>query len=329
MKQGMTSRQRVSAAIEFENPDTLPYKIGEIPKVYANTEYSGLLKQVGDDFIHNSIGWYDEGMKMGTNTDEWGCTWLNLREGNLGQVIEHPLADISRLHSYQWPKPEEVDLSTAQADAARRGDKYFLLGYISLFERMINLRGFENLLVDIGLEEDHFHEVLDNLLRYNMQLVERLLELNPDGIFLADDWGTQKSLMISPAKWTRLFLPAYTALINLVRGAGKHVFFHTDGMVTDILPHLQAAGAQVFWVELGVNGLGWLRQNLGGKAAFLSLQDTQIMEFGTPRDIELFVKEQIEALGSFGGGFIAYPDMEPTEKNKTVLDAFIKYGSIR
>lgn len=328
MKLTMTSRQRVFAAIEFGRPDRVPFKLDVSPDAIADDDYACLMREVGNDFLHNAIGWYTEGMKMGKNVDEWGCTWLNLQEGSLGQVIEHPLTDISRLSCYKWPKPGEFDLSSAQEYAENRGDKYLLLGYISLFERMINLRGFENLLVDIGLEEDHFHEILDNVLNINMQLVERLLELNPDGVFMADDWGTQKALMISPAKWSKLFLPAYIRIIDLVRSAGKHVFFHSDGKVTDILPELASAGVNVFWVEFGVNTLDWLEQNLGGKAAFLSLQDTQIMEFGTVQDIDTFVREQISALGRFHGGFIAYPEQKPSQKNKVVMKAFIKYGSM-
>lgn len=81
----------------------------------------------------------------------------------------------------------------------------------------------------------------------------------------------------------------------------------------------------VFWIEPGINSLDWLAQNLRGKVSFLSMEDTQIMEFGTAREIERYAMEQISSLSISKGGFIAYPFPTPNENNKAMLRAYINY----
>jgi len=328
MAKEMTSKERVTAAIHFLGPDRIPIKIGYIShEVLKNPAYSDILCQLSDDFSDgDGIGWYNAGCKMGTNIDEWQCEWLNLTEGGLGQVVKHPLDDISKLNSYVWPKAEDVDMTYARERSENRGDKYYLSGYISIYERMIFLRGFENLLMDIALGEEHFYVIRDKILEYNLALMDRMLELNPYGIFLADDWGSQRSLMINPDAWRKLFLPVYKEMFSKVHEKGKDVFFHSDGYVTDILPDLTEAGVNVFWVEFGVNKLDELKNILGGKAAFLSLPDTQIIEFGTDSEIEAHAKEQIYMLGDYNGGFITYPYIEDNKRSLKLFESYMKYS---
>jgi uroporphyrinogen-III decarboxylase len=180
-------------------------------------------------------------------------------------------------------------------------------------------------LIDIVCEEEHFLKMLELVLDHNIKLIERLLKLDPDGIFLADDWGTQLALLISPDLWKKHFYPAYKRMIDLILNAGKHVFFHSDGNVTAILPDLVNLGVNVFWIEYYVNKIDWVVANFGGKVAFLSLADTQTIELGTPQDIEKQTKEEISLLGRFNGGLIACIYLEHNERYKALTKAFVEY----
>lgn len=327
MKNEMTSRERVIAAIDFKGPDKVPMFLNGISwDEMKKPGFADNSVNLPNDYIHDNIGWYKEGDLLGRNVDNWGCEWLNLREGNLGQVVKHPLDDIEKLASYKWPSAKDMDMATANEMSEKRDDKYFMLGYISLFERMINLRGFENLLMDIALEEDHFFIIRDKILEYNMELIEMALALNPDALFLADDWGSQISLLINPDAWRKLYLPAYEKMFARIHKAGKHVFFHSDGYVINIMPDLIKAGADVFWIEFGVNKLEALKKDFAGKVSFLALLDTQVIEFGTFEEIDEHIKELIGTLGSFNGGFISRYDYDDSEKCKVIVNAFKKYG---
>jgi len=75
-----------------------------------------------------------------------------------------------------------------------------------------------------------------------------------DGIHFRDDWGTQEAMMISPRLWRELFKPAYAQLFGLARDAGKHVWFHSDGVINAIIPDLIEIGAQVLNPRVNVVG---------------------------------------------------------------------------
>jgi uroporphyrinogen decarboxylase len=250
----------------------------------------------------------------------------------MGQVTGHPLGDIDRLNGYRWPKAADKDFSRYGKKEFKHGDRYIMLdGGMTLFERMIDLRGFEEAMADIAEPGPAFYEIRDRIVDYNISIIDRLLEYGPDGIYLSDDWGSQISLMINPEHWRTLFLPCYIRMFERIRQAGKHVFFHTDGYTADILPDLVKAGADVFWADLTVNPLSLLKEELGGKVCFQGLTDVQFtMRWGTPAEVEAHGKALIKDLGDFNGGFIACSEADPDqpwENIKSIYETFHRFGA--
>lgn len=336
MKKEMTGRERVVAAIEFKGPDRLPHRHCYLPATLKQYPDLGKLLQkfpsdfAGEDIPEERSYKFSNLYKAGQWVDEWNCKWTVLRDGFLGQVTGHPLEDLGMLKDYCWPEAGNTDISGDIKVAANRGDRYVLSGGLTFFERMVDMRGFENIMLDIAAGEPELIKIRNNVLEYNLDMIDRLLELNPDGIYMADDWGSQISLMINPTIWRELFLPAYRKMFERIREAGKHVFFHTDGYTIDILPDLVEAGANVFWADLTVNPLDVLRDRLGGKVCFLGLTDVQfVMRWGTPADVEKHGKDLIKSLAAFNGGFIACSELDPDqpwENIRTILKTFYRYG---
>lgn len=329
----MNSRERVVAAIEFKGPDRIPHRHTYLPAVFDKyPETEELYERFPSDFAGENGKRPPENVTYtkGSWRDEWGCIWTVPKDGFLGQVTSHPLGDWKDLKDYQWPDLEKKELNEEKNLAFYRGNKYLILGWLTLFELMIGLRGFENLMTDIGTGSPDLIKLRDGIVSHHLKLINRLLELNPDCIGFADDWGSQQSLLINPASWREIFLPAYKTLFSIVKEYGKHIFFHTDGYTIDILPDLVEAGVNLFWVDLTVNGLSALRERLGGKVCFQGLTDVQfIMKNGTPDEVREHAKNLIAALGTFNGGFIACSELapdQPWENIKTILEIFFEYG---
>jgi hypothetical protein len=91
----MTSREIVKRAITFQNPPRLPMKFDIVG---VNDCY--------DVWTPDPTGW-EWTFKGERLADEWGCVWGKTAVSNTGQVVEHPLSDITRLKSYQWPDPDD------------------------------------------------------------------------------------------------------------------------------------------------------------------------------------------------------------------------------
>jgi len=324
----MTSRERVIAAIEFTGPDRIPFRHAVLPASFrSHPQLEELLARYPSDFEGEdgaAPGDLPREYSAGQYVDEWQCVWTVLRDGYLGQVTEHPLRDLDRLPDYQFPRPPQSSpRRSTSGSAAMARDRYLFRGSTSLFERMVALCGFDNLLAELALGNPRLLEIRDRVVDYNLALVHHVLAQDCDGVSFSDDWGTQTSLMISPGMWHEVFLPAYRRLFAPVREAGKHVFFHTDGYTIQILPALVDAGVNVFWADLTVNPLDRLRSELGGKVCFQTLTDVQFaLRSGTPQTVRQHGCHLIAALGSFDGGLIGCSEVAPDQPWENVVAMF-------
>jgi uroporphyrinogen decarboxylase len=321
----LNSRERVIRAIEFELPDRIPITNAALPA--ASLKYGDRLNRIfakyPSDFgrSYPPSTYPDQAYFLGRRTyvDDWGCEWAMLRKGIMGQVKGHPLSDLKALQGYRFPKLHEPERKYSMGDGG------------NLFERMQWLRGFEKLMVDLITRREEIYTIRDEIVDYNLRLIRRSLEFDVDGIGFADDWGTQRGLMISPSLWREFFKPAYRKMFDEVRRVGKHIFLHSDGYIMDIIPDLIELGVDVLSeAELQVNGIDALASEFGGRICFLGNLDTQgILPFGSVDEVKRHAVHAIQALGSFDGGFIGdfevHPDI-PLRNVRAAFEAFAQYG---
>jgi uroporphyrinogen-III decarboxylase len=226
--------------------------------------------------------------------------------------------------------------ATAQARIWRRvGDHYLfgsggLFGNIAMWEQMILLRGYENVMLDMATRDRRLYRLRDALLDRALETLKWDVQTDADGIGFADDWGMQKGLMIRPDLWREFFRPVYKALFQVVRAAGKHVHFHTDGDTTEILGDLVDVGASVLNVQHSVMDIGQIGRDFGGQVAFRSDIDCQhVLNRGTRQEVFDHVRQVFECLGSYDGGLIWHGEIEPDRPLQNVrwmLEAFREIG---
>ena len=141
-------------------------------------------------------------------------------------------------------------------------EKYYARGgWIVYFEQAQQLRGFTNLMMDIALHDAKNERFLQDLLEFNLGYIQQWLDTGYDGLHFADDWGTQRALMISPDDWRRIFKPAYKKMFDIVNAAGVDVHFHSDGQIKEIIPDLIDIGVSVINCQVNVVGLDYVKQH--------------------------------------------------------------------
>ena len=331
----MDSRERVYRAIERTGPDRLPYLHNVLPgaRLAYGSALDELLERFPGDLAATGYaepGEYGEVAGVG-QADAWGALWLRETDDHKGLPITHPLDDWSKIDSYRFPDPLVVgDWSSVPATLASQRGKYVRVDGDTLFQRMFYLRGYENLMYDLGEDRAEAYYLRDRIVDFMLRKIERWLEYDVDGFLFRDDWGTQLDLMVSPATWRRFYRPAYARLFAAVRGAGKHVHFHSDGVIRAIVPDLVELGAQVLNPQIKVVGHDWLRENFGGKVCFQGDIDRQhVLPFGTPDEVRAYVRREIDALGTFDGGYIGCGELEadvPFENSVAMYETFAGYA---
>jgi len=335
----MNSRERVEKAIHFGKPDRPPISHAILPS--AQYHYGDDLKNIINT-VHEDFGWQllpdlpleklPPLYRKGINVDEFGTTWKVTVEGRCGIPVKFPFTDYSKYDEYVWP---EFDAGTPKyrlysGHMEGKSENYYARGaWITLFEQLQQLRGFEDLLVDLINNRSEVYRLRDDLLKFNLRWIDRWLEHDYQGLHFADDWGTQTNLIISPDIWRLFFKPAYKEMFSRVRSKGLDVWFHSDGDITDILPDLIELGVDVLNCQTSVMDLNMISREYSGRICFRTDLDRQkIMPYASPQEVKEYIFKLFDALGTDDGGLIACGEISediPLENISAMYEAFMEY----
>jgi len=328
----MTSRERIIRTLAFDKPDRLPLDLWLLPAAYdkyGEAAFGEIFPQV--DIAGPAV--YDPTFdprqyQVGTYTDVWGCGWLVMQAGMIGEVKHPPLADESKIDSFtspkhMWTKDAFRDMDR---DIKANQHKYLKQGAISVFERMQFIRGTENLYMDIAEESPFFFKLLEIVVDYYMHILDLMLPYELDAISFLDDWGSQRSLLISPQSWDKLFRPAYQALIDKIKGAGKTVFFHSDGYIMDLYPRFIEMGVSAVNSQIWCMGVEEVAKYKGQITFWGELSRQDILPKGTPEEIRAAVKTMKAHLMKNGGGLIGQFEAGPDVSLENIKTAFFAWN---
>jgi len=335
----MKSRERVEKAINFDYPDRAPISHGILPA--AQIKYGDALAEILQG-VHEDFGWeFLPDMKRedlpplykgGSNYDEFGTLWRVAEEGVCGIPVEWPFADWSSYDHYEWPEFDAGQPAARLYSGHMEGksEEYYARGaWLTFFEQMQQLRGMENLFVDLAYKTKEVYRLRDDLLDFNLMWIDKWLQYEYGGIHFADDWGSQNSLLVSPDFWREFFKPVYKKMFEKVTGAGVDVHFHSDGYIIDIIPDLIDIGVKVINCQAPVIGLNILKKNFAGKICFRTDLDRQrIMPFGTPQEVKIHIIDVFDHLGTKRGGIIACGEIgpdTPLENIRAMYESFMNY----
>ena len=322
-------------AVEFKGPDRVPIQHGVLPAAHDNLG-EGLKRllerfpgDLGGSGFRGVPGPEGSTYDAGSFTDEFGCVWENIHQGMNGMPKGHPLADLERLDTYKFPDLSRGDWSHVNETVASH-DKYVMGGGCNLFERMQWMRGYQALMMDFSTRDKRIYELRDRLVECFLAPIIKWCETDVHALGFGDDWGTQRALMTSPEFWNHFFRPAYAQLFEPCVKAGKHIHFHSDGWVWDIIGPLRDIGCSVVNVQQSLMGVQRVAKEFGGTVCFRTDFDRQrILPFGTPQEVREHVREVLEAMMPFNGGVIAHGEIGadvPLASAEAMYQAIEEFG---
>ncbi|MBI5725394.1 MAG: hypothetical protein HZA50_15665 [Planctomycetes bacterium] len=298
----MTPRERVLAALDFKSPDLPPVEYHDSPG--GLHEHGEKLKALWRTYLQDFNEYRDlpvpqppagavdaSGRYHEVRRDAWGTLWEYLIFGIAGHPLERPLDDWANLSSY---KPPQASIASGeQFEAYRRGKtrltrSYFIKsGWINLFEVMCSVRRFEDVLMDLASGEPAICRLADIISDYQMKQLDYLLAGGADAIQVADDWGTQTELLISPKLWREFFAPYYRRFTERIHQAGRKAFFHCCGYIWDLLDDLVEVGVDAVWPQLQLYDAKELSAKCRdlGLAVAIHPDRSHLMTTGTPDQI--------------------------------------------
>jgi uroporphyrinogen decarboxylase len=206
----------------------------------------------------------------------------------------------------------------------------------NIFETSWYMRGFEQMLMDVMIDEELVHAIMGRVTDFYVAFFSRVLEAVPaeiDLVFTADDIGDQRGLLMPYERWERMLKPYHRRLNDAIHERGARVIYHTDGSIMDAVGGLVEMGIDVLQaLQFSADNMDPLRlkSGFGERLCFeggVSVQTT--LPFGTAEDVRREVQERISVLGR-GGGYILGPSHwiqagTPPENIAAMFDTALSY----
>jgi uroporphyrinogen decarboxylase len=339
-----THRERVLASFAHQQPDRVPIDMMGNATMLVDRTYFALRDHLGLAPIPpvrrgTTANYYDERILAyldidfrriflperpaawsipddGPYTDPWGVRYQ--RNGPFVNLVRAPLQDttmVEQVTSHPWPRATDLFTVDGLADHARRryDETDFALvarnpvtaGFL---DRACQLMGAAEFLAAMSLMPEVAAAIIARLLAVYKDIYAMFLDAvgpHVQMVEVADDLGTQHSLMISPAMYRALIKPAERELYALIheKAPSAALFRHCDGAITPIIPDLIEIGIDVLNpVQTSSKGMDprELKARFGNTLTFHG----SVENLSGPREsVEAEVQSRLEVFAP-GGGFV-------------------------
>ncbi|MCL2528356.1 MAG: hypothetical protein FWE42_08045 [Defluviitaleaceae bacterium] len=312
--------QLLMQAIRYQSPPEIPVSCHCLPSAWqahgqdliaVAKEYPDFLPHIPD--LDNLEAGMPPTYKYGQHTDEWGCVWSNSQVGMESIVTGHPIKTREDIINMKIPPNRDGRLPH---------------GFMYL--RLLDLRGFEEAMIDFAEECDELQILIDKVEEYNRHQVAAILPDVKEGglVHFGDDLGIQHGLAIGAEKWRKYLKPAFTRIYAPIKKKGALIHMHTDGRVIDIMEDIVECGVDMINPQFRANGLDDLVKVCKGKIPINLDLDRQLFPVATPSQIDDHVRECVEALYMPEGGLALMVEVGhdiPLGNIVAIFDAVRKY----
>ena len=257
--------------------------------------------------------------------DRFDCRW---QRDDGGYVFVDP--PLSEPDAGKIPKIDlvpECDVQLLLETRRQNPDRFIFYQFTTtLGERLWNLRGMEEALLDYLAEPAFVHAALDRLMEMHLAALEKLVSLPIDGVTFGDDFGAQRGLMFSRKVFLEFFKPRYAVLYEKVRAGGKVVGHHSCGDNTELLGDFVDIGLDVFHpLQPEAMDIKAAKREFGRDLTFRGGIGTQgAIVFGSADEARAEVREAVRVLSQGGGYFLEtakpLPEETPVENAVAVIE---------
>ena len=277
------AKEEVKAALHFKHPPRPPLANSlwhnEETRRVLGEEFGRILQEFPDDVVHAGMGW----PYWDAPEDKPDFRWAfgNKKKPENTAIDNMPIIeDWSELKQFldEMPDPHTPGMENGIKEISRtHPDRYVLVGFGHFFhQRLCYLRGVQNLLFDFLDAPYNLIKIMEALMKYYEVWLERAAAAGADGVWAGDDFGTQRSLFMSPKLFRSLYKPFYKQLVDTAHHLELDLWLHTCGNVTEIMDDFIEIGIDALHpIQVGTMDDTMIVSKYGGKITFWVGMDVQ------------------------------------------------------
>lgn len=359
----MNKKKRVLAALSHQEFDRVPMHINgskwvveKLKKAFNVQTDKDLLTSLHVDIydmrgidLHTGIAPRYIGPKSDVFPDDWAGNIFSFwglkdipKQTAAGWTLVEdapPLTTattVQELEAYPWIQNDWFDYSDMR-EKLKEWDRFAIMASGgSVFQHVTYLRGMDYLMMDMCVNPEMAHFLIDKVADFYYEYFRRMFEEVGDMIdifALADDLGMQQTLLISPELFEEYVAPKLKKMADLAHSYDIKLLLHTCGNIEIIIDRL---------IELGIDVLDpiqpecmdpiRIKGTFGDRICLrggISVQN--VVSRGTVEEVDKECERIVSDLKK-GGGYIFSPghpvlqDDMPIENIIAMYAAGYKYG---
>jgi uroporphyrinogen decarboxylase len=193
----------------------------------------------------------------GSYLDDWGIKYSPSGKGLYYDISEFPLKNYeeSDIEKFDWLDPDDEGWTEGIREKTEDyffNTDYALIGNMTsaqIFERCWNLRGFEDFLMDLFINKNYAHKLLDKVTGIQIQRIKNFIGITGKylSIFkISDDLCGQLAPFISPETYEEMIMPYHKVYIEEMKKlTDAKIALHCCGNIRPLLPKLIEVGFEV------------------------------------------------------------------------------------
>jgi len=306
----VTSRELVLTALEHREPNRVPFNLRPSHELIQE--------------LHRHVGEVDFAEHFGHDVRY------------VGVALEERPADMPEAEWVPQPTTDAIaETSRATREFQERGLAVCGAYACGVFEQAKHWLGDFRTLVAPHEEPEGFARVLDRIVEWKASIYGAYAQAGADIVWMGDDLGTQRSLVMRPAQYRKWYRPRHREIVEHIRAIRPRIkiAFHCCGHVTPLVRDLIEIGIDVLEaVQAETMDIGGLKREFGKDIAFWGGVGAQsVLAQPDPEAVAEGVRQTLATMAP-GGGYIAAPchtltDEVPWQSVLAFHEAVRRYGT--
>jgi uroporphyrinogen decarboxylase len=246
---------------------------------------------------------------------------------------EGVINDWDDFKNYPWTKTDDLDFRILDEAEKILPQEMKVIRYLGqVFQMSWMLMGFETFCYKLAEDPPLVEAVIERVFEIVHRELEDALQRDVVGaVWFGDDIAIKDRLMVSPVFLRKVFFPKLKIFGNGCKKRGIPLIYHSDGDISKVLQDIIDGGVNALHPidPTGMN-IYEVKKEVAGKLCLIGNIDVDLLQQGTPQEIEEDTKKHLKLLGP-GGGYALGSSNSITRSSKpenyrTMLEITLKYG---